>query len=77
MLLLPILVREPLHFKHLGIYSTSLLEEIIISGNDKGKDRANTPVPEPLVIDLTLGEVKLKLPNKYSRDYSKLNTFLV
>jgi hypothetical protein len=35
------------------------------------------PILEPLVINLTLGEVKLKLPNKYSGNYSKLNIFLV
>ena len=35
------------------------------------------PVLEMLIIDFTLREVKLKLPNKYNGDYSKLNIFLV
>ncbi len=47
-----------------------------MSGNNKGKDKADTPVLKPLVIDLTLREVKLKLLNKYNRDRFKLDTFL-
>ncbi len=35
------------------------------------------PILELLVINLILGEVKLKLPNKYNRNYFKLNIFLV
>jgi hypothetical protein len=47
-----------------------------MSVTGKGKERADTPVSNPLLIDLTLREVKLKLPDKYSRDRFKLDTFL-
>jgi hypothetical protein len=47
-----------------------------MSGNDKGKERADTLVPALLTIDLTLREVKLKLLNEYNGDHFKLDTFL-
>ncbi len=34
------------------------------------------PVSDPSIIDLTLGEVKFKLPDEYNGDRSKLDTFL-